>query len=208
MSKVEFNYEGKTTTIQCNSNDKMKDIYKKFITKNEIDVKSVYFLYGGNTIEEELTFEQIINNVDKENNKMIILVNPVNCPNKVKNKNKKSKNIICPECGESCKIKIDNYKISLYDCKNKHNKKNILIDKFENTQYIDESKIICEECKVNNKEITYNNQFFRCNVCKKIYVHYVIVGMKKHIIRINMKIKTIYVIFIIKHLIHIANIAN
>ena len=32
----------------------------------------------------------------------------------------KSKEIICPKCYEPCKIKIENYKIKLYDCVNNH----------------------------------------------------------------------------------------
>jgi ssDNA-binding Zn-finger/Zn-ribbon topoisomerase 1 len=36
-----------------------------------------------------------------------------------------SKDITCPECGGLCKIKINNYKIKLYECKNDHIKDNI-----------------------------------------------------------------------------------
>ena len=31
----------------------------------------------------------------------------------------------CPECGEICRIKINDYKIKLYECKNKHEIDNI-----------------------------------------------------------------------------------
>ena len=60
---------------------------------------------------------------------------------------------------------MKNYKISLFDCKNKHIKDNILLSQFENTQYIDESKIICEICKT-NKSLTFENNFFICITCK------------------------------------------
>ena len=43
----------------------------------------------------------------------------------------------------------------------------ILISQYENTQKIDQSRIICEICNKNNKASTYNNMFFRCNNCKK-----------------------------------------
>ena len=33
----------------------------------------------------------------------------------------KQDEIICPECKENILIKIEDYKINLYDCKNKHN---------------------------------------------------------------------------------------
>ena len=163
MAEVDFNYEGYRTTIQCNSNDKMEDIFKKFFIKTNTNENSVIFLYGGTQIKKELTFDEI--NIDKESKKMTIIVNPINIEEN--KKLIKSKIIICPECGEGCKIKIEDYKITLYECKNKHNIKNIFIDKFENTQYIDESKIICEECKETNKQSAYKNNFFRCNKCKK-----------------------------------------
>ena len=54
----------------------------------------------------------------------------------------KSKNIICPECKESIKMEIKDYKINLYGCKNKHRIENILLNEFEETQYIDRLKII------------------------------------------------------------------
>ena len=42
-----------------------------------------------------------------------------------------SKYIKCPECGENVKMKIKDYKISLYDCKNRHEINNILFNKYE-----------------------------------------------------------------------------
>ena len=33
MTEVIFSYEGTNTTIQCDENDKMKDIYNKFLIK-------------------------------------------------------------------------------------------------------------------------------------------------------------------------------
>ena len=53
-----------------------------------------------------------------------------------------------------------------YECKNGHNINNILLDEFEDAQYIDESKIICDECKDNNKYTSYKKIFYRCNKCK------------------------------------------
>ena len=34
-------------------------------------------------------------------------------------------------------------------------------------QKIDESTIICQQCKNSNKAITFNNSFFRCLKCQK-----------------------------------------
>ena len=33
MSEVEFSYNGKITTIQCRKEEKMKDIFNKFLLK-------------------------------------------------------------------------------------------------------------------------------------------------------------------------------
>ena len=68
----------------------------------------------------------------------------------------KSKDIICPKCGELCLINYDDYKIKLNNCKNKH--ENIIsFNEFESTQNINEDKIICDICKINNKGKTYKN---------------------------------------------------
>ena len=46
-----------------------------------------------------------------------------------------SKDIICPECGEICRIKINNHAIKLYECLNDHIKDNMSnFIKLRNTQ--------------------------------------------------------------------------
>ena len=57
MNEVEFIYEGKPTTIQCQLKDKMKDTFTKFSTKTQSDINNLYFLYNGNTINSESEFE-------------------------------------------------------------------------------------------------------------------------------------------------------
>ena len=74
------------------------------------------------------------------------------------------KSIICPECGENAIIKIEDFKINLFGCKNGHNIKNILLENFEKTQKFDNSKIICGQCKEKNK--SNSNEFFYCFTCK------------------------------------------
>ena len=103
--------------------------------------------------------------MDKENLKKSVIVydNDSNIEN---NELVKSKEIICPECGENSIIKIENYKISLFGCKNKHEKKDISFFDFDKTQLIDESKIKCNICKDNNKSKSYKKQFYKCNSCK------------------------------------------
>ena len=111
------------------------------------------------------------NLIDKERKKMNILVNEdINDTKEDDNTFIKSKNIICPKCGENIKIKIENYKITLYECKNKHEISDLSFDEFENTQKINLSKIICNECNLNNKYNTYNNEFYKCYKCNKKFM--------------------------------------
>ena len=66
---------------------------------------------------------------EKENNNDIII---------------KSKDIICKECKEPCRIEIEDYKIKLYECPNNHMNDNIKLIDFDNTQNINISKIKCQ----------------------------------------------------------------
>ena len=166
MSQVEFFWNGERTIIQCDQNEKMEEIIKKYLTKLEKTADKINFLYGGGLLDLKLTFEEIASTEDKRRKRMCILVNGEEDENEDFLNSQKSKNIICPECKENIRILIKDYRISLYDCKNGHRKDNILLDKFENTQYIDESKIICEICKDNNKSLTFGNKFFICTKCK------------------------------------------
>ena len=51
------------------------------------------------------------------------------------------------------------------NCKNGHNISDIKINEFENTQIIDISKIVCDECKEKNKGEAKNNEFYKCITC-------------------------------------------
>ena len=78
MAKVIFNYKGIETIIQCNINDKIKDIYKRYETKIGIDISKLFFIYNGNQIKDNLTLNEIINEEDKRRNIINILVNENN----------------------------------------------------------------------------------------------------------------------------------
>ena len=62
---------------------------------------------------------------------------------------------------------IKGYKLNLFDWKNGHKINNISLNKFEETQYIDQLNIICDICKQNNKSISYKNMFYKCFTCNK-----------------------------------------
>ena len=119
MIQVKFFYNGITIPIQCNKNEKLKEICNRLETK--IEKNSVYYLYKGNEINKELKLEEIIEKNDDINNINILVNNEGEDEDEI-NKNNliKSKFIKCPECKENIKIKINDYKIKLYDCKNGH----------------------------------------------------------------------------------------
>ena len=75
MAKVIFNYKGIETIIQCNINDKIKDIYKRYETKIGINISKLFFIYNGNQINNNLKLNEIINEEDKKRNIINILVN-------------------------------------------------------------------------------------------------------------------------------------
>ena len=75
MSEVEFLYNGNNIKIQCNSNDKLRNIFDKFITKVGTTNNLLVYLYNGDTISNYgLTFYELANSEDKIRNKMNIIV--------------------------------------------------------------------------------------------------------------------------------------
>lgn len=158
MAEILINFQGNETRIQCQTNEKLKDIFTKFANKIGKDINLIDFLYESTKINDELTFLQVANQRDLKINKMNITAYENN-QNIVK-----SKEIICPECGENIRINLKDYKISLYECKNNHKIDNMLFNDFANSQKIDYSKILCSACK-KDKNILYNKKFYKCNSC-------------------------------------------
>ena len=175
MAQVIFSYNGNGTNIQCNLDEKMKEICKRYATKLKYDINKLYFLYDGKIINEDLNFYEQANENDKKRKAMNILVYDSNSI--IKETLCKSNEIICPICKENIYININDYKINLFDCKNKHNIRNISLKNYEKTQNIDISKIICDKCQIKNKSNTYNNEFYIClncniNICPLCKLNY------------------------------------
>ena len=161
MCLAEFEYNGTKTLIQCNPDDKMKNICEKFAVKEAIDMSSIYFLYASNKVDYDLTYFQTVNSADKIRKQMNVLVlsNDNNKgPNKVI-----SKEIICPKCRETSKLKLNDYKVCFYDCKHKHKTNNISLEEFEKT--LDLSNVICDKCKTVTINESFENTFFKCLKC-------------------------------------------
>ena len=91
MAEAIFTYEQQIIKIQCNKNQKMKDICKSLSTKINEDINTLIFLGQGVLINLEKTF----NEITKEN-KISILVYKADID-------------ICPKCGRIINNKmIDN----------------------------------------------------------------------------------------------------
>ena len=197
MATVEFKYQKEKIKIQCWGEEKMKDIFERFSQKTGINTKAVHFIYNGFIINEKLLLSEIYNSENKKpitiilypkNHdinflKSMIIANNQNPPQKRQRKIKrpecneissypivkdnKSKSIICPECKENARYSFDNYKFSIYGCRNNHRFNDLLFDDFEKKLNYDCSKIICEECKNINKNQTENKIFYKCLSCDK-----------------------------------------
>ena len=75
MSEIEFFYNGNYIKIQCNSNEKMRNIFDRFITKVGANNNLLVYIFNGYTISNEgLTFYELANSDDRKRNKMNIVV--------------------------------------------------------------------------------------------------------------------------------------
>ena len=167
MVEIEFNYNQRITSIYNELDHQFKTAIRKYIQKTSIEEDSLYFVHNGKKIDNiENKIEDIMSEIDIKNKKMPVLVYKCIEENK-KEVIIKSKDIICPQCQEPCRIKMKDYKIKLYECINDHITNNIDIIEFEDTQNINISNIICDVCKNNNKGNCQNNEFYYCITCKK-----------------------------------------
>ena len=165
MAQVAFLFKGEKSLVQCNIEETMKEICQRYATKINEDVSKLCFLYSGQTMDGNLTFQQQANDVDKKSQLMNVIV--IDDDNQSDDIKVNSKEIICPECNENIFINIMDYKINLINCQKGHNINNISFEDFQNTQKINISKIICDSCKETNKGLTHNNVFFKCNTCSQ-----------------------------------------
>ena len=72
---IKFLYKSQEITIQNKSDVIFKNIFKQLEAK--ILTEKVYYLYSGRIIDSSKTFNEIANEIDKKENKMVILVNPI-----------------------------------------------------------------------------------------------------------------------------------
>ena len=166
MVEIEFNYNQMITIIQAKLDDSFQDAINKFMQKSLLQPGLVNFLVNGKVINPSESIESHMNNLNKQGEKMKIIVTvTVNDDQNKEHAIIKSKDIICPQCKEPCRITTENYKIKLYDCINFHNNEDIKFIDFDDTQNINESEIKCDICKFKNKGNCPADEFYRCLNC-------------------------------------------
>ena len=84
-----FSFNSTETTILCLKEDKMESICIQFTSKIGLNINSIYFLFGGNKLNLELTFKQIT------------ILNEINILAFQFDNNEE---IFCPKCGETIQI--------------------------------------------------------------------------------------------------------
>ena len=164
--KVNFNYKGSLITVQGTSEQTMDEMCRKFEGKSRINQNDVYYLYNGNVINRDNnTFNDIVNIIDRERGEINVVVKNEEEEDEINEI--KCKYVLCPICKEKAQIKLNNYKISIFGCKNGHHIKDMNYEDFEKTQNINESEIICDSCQEQNKYDATDHLFYICYDCKK-----------------------------------------
>ena len=77
MTSAIFELDGKKITIQCTNSQTMKEICQSYGAKAQIDISKHVFLYNGNQINMDLSYEKQANDTDKSRNQMNILVSEI-----------------------------------------------------------------------------------------------------------------------------------
>ena len=164
MVELEFDYEQRKIIIQSNLDDYFSTAINKYYLKSKIIPNSVIFFAHSIQIQENKRIYEIMNQIEKANNKIYIYVFPLYKGNDGKVL-VEAKEIVCPKCSEQCRIKVEDYVIKLYDCKNNH-LTTVKLDKFKDTQQIDLSKIKCNCCNNKNMGNSFDHVFYYCFNCR------------------------------------------
>ena len=110
----------------------MKNICQKYANKIEKNINSLIFLYGGNLINFQKSFNEQATLVDKQRNEMKILV--------YKNEDDELK---CPKCGEKIKFnkeKINNIILAINNLNDTINGAKLIIQNIIDTSAVTNSK--------------------------------------------------------------------
>ena len=153
-----FYYEGNSIIIQCTNTEKMSTIFKRFADKINSDVNDYNFYYNNLKIEKDSTILKLNNNNISETAIIITVKNAL-------------KIIKCPDCDCNDSImKIIDYKILFSGCKNNHNKE-MIFSKYDMSQNVQLSNIICDNPKCEHNQQRYWGNFYKCLNCTDINCH-------------------------------------
>ena len=164
MIEVQFELDQIKTIINAKLEEPFQNIIDRYLNKTLQKPDSLYFISKDKPMKANESIGNQMNEQEKKDKRIIIQAFIL----EKENKDEiiiKSKDVICSQCKEPCRIKIENTKITLYECPNGH-KDNIKLIKFDNTQNINISKILCDNCPYKNKGNCPNDEFYRCLTCK------------------------------------------
>ena len=157
---INVNYNDEIITNECNPQEKMEKVYQILSKKGGLDINSIYLCYNERVIIQNIRIQDFLNYDDKKRNEIKIYA----VFKDSKAQFKKSKQVICPICGESAQVKLIDCKISIQECKYNHKIEDLNFIEFETSQLINESKIICNKCD-HSKGNTFGNEFYICKSC-------------------------------------------
>ena len=76
-ARIVFTLEGTDLTMQCSSEEKMKDICQKYATKIDKNMNSLLFLYEGNKVNFDLTFKEQAGSSNENSKEIKIMVKKI-----------------------------------------------------------------------------------------------------------------------------------
>ena len=162
--KTNFIFNNQKTEFNFNKSDLIQNILSSFATKINRKIEDFNFLYSG---EKLVNYEsKTLSDLSPKDNMINISVyeknqKEENSGGKIMPENvslKVSEHIICPRCKFMSEIDINNFKVYITNCNNNHSMPGLFMNDFNTTQYIDESRILCQECKKSQKELLISTE--------------------------------------------------
>ena len=193
MVEIEFHYNSIKISLIAELNETIIESMNKAKINCILDNKDFSIIAHDKKIEKDEKIESIMTEEDKKINKIQIMLIPLNNEN-----SNNFKEIICPECLESCRFNIRDYKINLYHTSGIHNIENIKIKEFLKMQN-DLSKNSKNKENPNDKYICqkHNQQFIKyctqcdenlCDLCSQNHPKHLITSFEE----LNLDINEIY----------------
>ena len=140
MVEVEFDCNQRIIAIQAKLDEPLKKVIDKYLQKTPIDQNNVCFLANGGIVNPEEKVKKLMNKFSEKDKKLKILVQLIEGTTIQQQEFVNSKDIICPDCQEPCRIKFENFQISLFGCIKNHTT-NLKIKDFYDKQKINISNI-------------------------------------------------------------------